>query len=93
MNLNKFNVGIFAFNASSGTTITKHPKAWKAEMSKILSLNLTFPDSHYRALSYNLSIQRLRFRLDLFRDEFCSKFHISYILSEEVVKELGAILV
>ena len=38
MLLNKFNVGLFAFNASSGATLTKSKNRWKAETKQIINL-------------------------------------------------------
>ena len=38
MLLNKFNVGLFAFNASSGATLTKNKNRWKAETKQIINL-------------------------------------------------------
>ena len=38
MFLNKFNLGLFAFNASSGSTLTKNKNRWKAETEQIINL-------------------------------------------------------
>tara|TARA_B100001093_G_scaffold519311_1_gene607723 strand:- start:1978 stop:3036 length:1059 start_codon:yes stop_codon:yes gene_type:complete len=38
MNLNKFQIGLFAFNASSGVTLTKKKNFWKADIDKIIKL-------------------------------------------------------
>ena len=38
MKLRKFNIGIFAFNASSGVTLTKSKKRWDPNWEKIKNI-------------------------------------------------------
>ena len=38
MSKKKFKLGLFAFNASSGSTITNHKKKWRANTDKIIKL-------------------------------------------------------
>ena len=55
MNNNKFKIGLFAFNASSGVTLTKNIDRWAASWSDIKKISL---DSDNYGLDFLLPIAR-----------------------------------